>query len=128
MHKLNNYSSQNGFTLMELMVVAAMIAILAAIAIQAYNGYIETSKQATGRANIGTAKILLEDFFLDNASYAGVDDNLGNVGWANEGGFTTALTAKSATGYTIRSTASTGEWAQCVKDRTAPSFTCTTSP
>jgi len=44
-----------GFTLIELMIVVAIIGILAAIAIPAYNGYIQTSKINALRTNADTA-------------------------------------------------------------------------
>jgi type IV pilus assembly protein PilA len=44
-----------GFTLIELMIVVAIIGILAAIAIPAYNGYIQRSKINAVRTNADTA-------------------------------------------------------------------------
>ncbi|MBG5971195.1 prepilin peptidase-dependent pilin [Proteus vulgaris] len=41
MNILNYHSSENGFTLMELMIVIAIISILSSVAIPAYQGYIQ---------------------------------------------------------------------------------------
>jgi len=60
---------QKGFTLIELMIVVAIIAILAAIAIPAYNQYITEAHFSTARANMDSLRIFLEDYNLDNSRY-----------------------------------------------------------
>ena len=58
-----------GFTLVELMIAVAIIAVLAAIAIPAYNGYIREARISAASANIEPLRIALEDFWLDNGTY-----------------------------------------------------------
>ena len=51
---------QQGFTLIELMIVVAIIGVLAAIAVPAYQDYISKSQTTAGLAEISPAKIQVE--------------------------------------------------------------------
>ena len=60
---------QHGFTLVELMIVAAVIAILAAVAYPAYTEQLRKSQRAEGKAALMRAAQLLERSFTQNGSY-----------------------------------------------------------
>lgn len=62
-----------GITLIELMIVVAIISVLAGIAIPAYNGYIKESRLSASRANIEPLRLAMEDYWLDNGSYTAFD-------------------------------------------------------
>ena len=56
MHNLKNRSKdKKGFTLAELLIVVAIIAVLVAIAIPVFTGQLEKAREATDAANIRTA-------------------------------------------------------------------------
>lgn len=58
-----------GFTLIELMITIAVLAILTAIAIPAYNTYIDEAKYGALRSNIDSMRMFLEDYQLEEGTY-----------------------------------------------------------
>lgn len=60
---------QRGFTLIELMIAVAIVAIIAAIALPAYNDYIASAREGTLVNNISTIEMFQEDFRLRNGAY-----------------------------------------------------------
>jgi type IV pilus assembly protein PilE len=58
-----------GFTLVELMIVVAIIAILSAVAIPAYNDYVLRGKIAEAMTNLSSLRTQMEQYYQDNRSY-----------------------------------------------------------
>ena len=72
-------SVQKGFTLIELMIVVAIIGILAAIAIPAYQNYITKSQVTRAVAELGAVKTAYEDC-LNNGQGNGTACEIGWTG------------------------------------------------
>jgi len=74
-------SKINGFTLVELMIVVAIMAIIAAVAMPLYSGYIQSSRVGALINNISTIEVFEEDFRLRTGAYqAGVFNGAPNAG------------------------------------------------
>lgn len=59
----------HGFTVIELMVVVAVLAAISAIAIPMYTGYIKSAYLQEARANIASLRLAEEEYFLENNVY-----------------------------------------------------------
>ncbi len=62
-----------GFTLIEAMIVVAIVALLASIAMPAYTEYVTRGRLTEAHAGLQTKRVELEQFFQDNRTFAGYD-------------------------------------------------------
>jgi len=60
---------QSGFTLIELMVTVAIVAILASVALPSYTQYVLRGKLLEGKSNLMAMRTKMELYFQDNRSW-----------------------------------------------------------
>ena len=104
-------SKSYGFTLIELMIAVAIIGILAAIALPAYNTQIAKGRRADARVQLIAAQQWLEKFYSENYSYS--TDTAGNTAASsfNEQAFSRSPRVGDGTAiYTVTLNATTNSY------------------
>lgn len=103
-------SKSRGFTLIELMIVVAVVAILATIALPSYNEHVRKTRRAQAKADMLEIAQMLERRFTTNRSYAGFDGSAFNQSpRTGDARYSIAIDPLTATTYTITSTALGGQ-------------------
>ena len=76
---------RNAFTLIELMIVVAIIAFLAAIAMPQYFKYQAKARQAEVAINLASLHTAEQAYFAENGEYSTVLSGENGIGWKPEG-------------------------------------------
>jgi len=129
---------QQGFTLIELMIVVAIIGILAAIALPAYQDYTKRAKVSEGLTLASSAKVAVSEYFVsqgelpESVESAGIPssiktDNVAGISVGTSGAITVVYTsdivdnATSTASLILTPTTSSGviSWV-CTRGTTMP--------
>jgi type IV pilus assembly protein PilE len=101
-------AARSGFTLIEVMIVVAIVAILAAIALPSYRDYIVRGKLVEGTRALAGLRARMEQYHQDNRTYLTVSAAIVSPCAANTtaGTFALACPMLSPTAYQLAATGS----------------------
>jgi type IV pilus assembly protein PilA len=100
--KLNNKMNERGFTLIELMIVIAIIGILAAIAIPQFASYRRRGYNSAAKADLKNLATCEEAYFTDAYRYAATVGIVtgSTYGFNQSDGVTVVISAANTTDFT----------------------------
>jgi type IV pilus assembly protein PilE len=89
----------HGFSLVELMIVIAIVGILSSLALPSYRDYVTRARLTEAFTALGAAQASAEQFWSNEHTFAGFDGALSFP--ANTSNFSYVLTTATASTYTI---------------------------
>ena len=95
-----------GFTLIELMITVAVVGILAAVAMPAYDSMIRKSRRADAVASLTGMQQSQERWRANNASYT---STLTDLQFPTTGYYTLSIESATTTGYVVKAVAVSGK-------------------
>ena len=104
-----NHACNKGFTLIELMITIAIIAILAAIALPSYSQYVARSKVTEAVGSMADARVKMEQYFQDSRTYASSGTTCGATLPANGNFAHSCATVSAGMGYTVTAASQSGK-------------------
>jgi type IV pilus assembly protein PilA len=108
--KLNKMKDQKGFTLIELMIVIAIIGILAAIAIPQFSAYRKRSYNSSANADLRNAATAQEAYYVDEETYTSTISQLtGTYGLYTSKNVVFYSVAGDVTSYVMRAYQTSGD-------------------
>ncbi len=79
------FMKRYGFSLIELMVVVAIMAFLAMIAIPNFNRFLAKAKRAEAYMNLSSIYAAEKAYFAEHGTYSDILNGEGGIGWKPEG-------------------------------------------
>lgn len=102
---------EHGFTIIELMIVVAIVGILSSIAFPAYQTYVLRAARSEAQAILMEQAQFMERFFTTNNTYedAGLLSNVSPKAGGGTTRYNISFTAQSATAYTLQAAPTGGQ-------------------
>ncbi|KTD02209.1 type IV pilin protein [Fluoribacter gormanii] len=102
---MDNFKKKEGFSLIELVIALAIIAILVLISMPSYFNYVMRSRRTEGINALNSIQLEEEKYRGQNTTYGTLADVWGGVTSTENGYYSLSATNNTATGYTLTATA-----------------------